>query len=263
MKLIHDPSTHRLGRLRRTPDPRDLKLAHYLRPELLPPIPTNRDWGSKIGAGSWGMLGNDQYGDCTCAAVGHAVMAWTANTSKIFIPTTQQVLSLYTTVTGEEGAAFDPTTGQNDNGCVIADVLKEWRTNGFVGHQLGAYAYVKPRRFDLVRAAIDLFGVVDIGIDLPIDAQTQDVWSVSDMSLQGNAAPGSWGGHSITLTGFSPHVAIGETWGQKKYMTWAWLYYYCTEVWALLSPDWVNGTQKAPSGFYQSQLQEDLAELTS
>lgn len=264
-KLVHDPKLYRLGKRRPKPkaDPRDLKLAHYLRPELLPPSPKNVDWGKKVGSSNWLMLGNDQYGDCTCAAVAHAVMGFTVNTGKMFVPTTAQVLSLYTTVTGEEGAAFNPITGVNDNGCFVADVLKEWQKHGFVGHDLGAYASVKPTRFDLVRAAISLFGAVDIGIALPIAAQYQEVWHVTDPQLRGDAAPGSWGGHSVILTGYSPKTVTCVTWGQTKYITWNWLRYYCDEIWALLSPDWVNGKIPAPSGFNQEQLHADLAEVSA
>lgn len=258
--------TRRLGKLPRRPDPRDLKLAHYLRPELLPPIPTYRDWGTKIGKSGWGMMSNSHYGDCTCAAVGHAVQAFTVNTTGTpFTASDAQVLALYSTVTGEEGAAFNAGPPPvNDNGCIIRDVLNEWRTNGFVGHQLGAYAYINPRRFDMIRAAIDLFGAVNIGIALPISAQTQfPVWTVTDPTLQGNAAPGSWGGHSVILTAYSPKTVTCVTWGLEMYITWAWLYYYCDEAWALLSPDWVSGNKPAPNGFNLAQLQEDLSEVTA
>ena len=67
-------------------------------PGLAPPPPT-QDWGSKVGAG-WGMMGNDKVGDCTCAAAGHLVMDWTANTGKEVVPSSQQIVAAYSAITG-------------------------------------------------------------------------------------------------------------------------------------------------------------------
>jgi hypothetical protein len=72
-------------------DPRTLLMAKYVLPGLPPPPPT-QDWGSKVGA-NWGMMGNDKIGDCTCAAAGHLVMDWTANTGKEVAPSVQQIVA--------------------------------------------------------------------------------------------------------------------------------------------------------------------------
>ena len=45
-------------------------------------------------------------------------------------------------------------------------------------------------------------------------------------------------------------------------MTWGFLDAYCDEAWAILSPDWFNVKQKAPSGFDLAALQKDLEEIT-
>src|SRR5215831_17287905 len=77
------PASHHLGRPVRlgkaTPrhDHRTLRLARYL-PTSLPPPPASCDWSTKDSP-AWGMMDNDTLGDCTCAAMGHAIQVWTAS----------------------------------------------------------------------------------------------------------------------------------------------------------------------------------------
>jgi hypothetical protein len=254
--LIHDPRIAKLGKRPPKYDPREFKLSKYL---TLPHAPPYANWGKNIAPNGWGQMGNDRYGDCVCAAIGHAILEDTSDTGGPTIqPTTAQVLQLYSTVTGNEGAAFDPQTGANDNGCVIADALNEWRKNGFIGHKLGAFAAINPRNIANIKAAISLFGTVNVGLTMPVSAQSQSTWFVSQ---GGDAQPGSWGGHSIILLGYNKKILYGITWGQLQYMTWQWLAAYCDEAWALLSYDWVSGSAPAPSGFNLAQLKKDLADL--
>lgn len=256
---LHHPSVCKLGKRAPKRDPRLLKLSNYLRPDL-PKPPAAAHWSAR--AETLGLMGNDRYGDCTCAAVGHAIQMFTANTGAEVTISDADVLHLYTTVTGQEGAAFDPATGANDRGAMIEDALKEWRKNGVAGHQLGAYTGIDVTRLDDLRAAIAYLGVVDIGAALPLSAQSQMVWDVTDPALKGDAEPGSWGGHSIILTDYDDDGLICITWGQRKRMTWRWFSAYCDEAYALLSPDWVTGDSPAPSGFDLKQLQSDLAVLS-
>ena len=68
-------------------DPRTLLLASYVTPSL-PTPPASFDLTSKVHA--WGMMDNDQIGDCTCAAAGHLIMEWTANAGKKMITPERQ-----------------------------------------------------------------------------------------------------------------------------------------------------------------------------
>jgi len=71
-----DPRKLKLGKAAARHDPRTLLLASYVTPAL-PTPPAAFDLASKVK--SWGMMDNDQIGDCTCAAAGHLLMEWTAN----------------------------------------------------------------------------------------------------------------------------------------------------------------------------------------
>ena len=86
-----DPKKLKLGKQLARHDPRTLLLASYVTPAL-PTPPAQADLTTKVN--SWGMMENDQLGDCTCAAAGHLIMEWTANAGKkIVTPTDKQIVA--------------------------------------------------------------------------------------------------------------------------------------------------------------------------
>jgi len=66
-----DHAREKLGKKPARHDPRTLQMANYL---ALPAFPASRDWTNKAKP-AWGMMLNDQLGDCTCAAIGHIIQA--------------------------------------------------------------------------------------------------------------------------------------------------------------------------------------------
>ena len=64
----------KLGRLPTQHDARTLKLDRYLAPTT--DIPAMKNWG--VVSGDWGMMRNDQIGDCTIAAAAHIILLGTA-----------------------------------------------------------------------------------------------------------------------------------------------------------------------------------------
>src|ERR1035437_4319687 len=90
----------KLGKADPRRDQRTLKLASYL-PAVLPQIPASANFYSRARpTGNWGMMLNDQLGDCTCAAAGHMIEAWTANSGTQVIPADADILSAYAAITG-------------------------------------------------------------------------------------------------------------------------------------------------------------------
>lgn len=86
-----DPKKLKLGKQVARHDPRTLLLASYVTPTL-PTPPASFDLTARVS--SWGMMENDQIGDCTCAAAGHLLMEWTANAKKkMFTPTDKQIVA--------------------------------------------------------------------------------------------------------------------------------------------------------------------------
>ena len=83
----------RLGRLPSKNKPTQLRLAKYLTPRDLPEPPASMDLASAVA--SWPMYDNDDLGDCTCAAAGHMVEAWSAAVGGIVVPTGAAVQGFY------------------------------------------------------------------------------------------------------------------------------------------------------------------------
>ncbi len=70
-----DHSQMKLGKLPVKKDTRNLMFAKYLAsPDALPDIPDTYVWSKDMP--DWGMMKNDQIGDCTIAAGGHLIMSW-------------------------------------------------------------------------------------------------------------------------------------------------------------------------------------------
>jgi hypothetical protein len=253
-----DPRKLKLGKSVARHDPRTLLLASYVTPAL-PAPPASFDLTSKVK--SWGMMDNDQIGDCTCAAAGHLLMEWTANAgTKMFTPSDKQIVAAYSAITG-----YNPTTGANDNGANEIDVLNYWRQTGIAGHKIGAYVALEPTNHNHIMDSVYIFEGCYIGVQLPISSQAQvqnhQPWSVPPGGPTGDGKPGSWGGHAVPVVAYDTHGVTVVTWGALQSMTWSFWAAYCDEAYAILSPDYLDGKQQAPQGFSLQQLQADLADL--
>ena len=241
----------KLGRLPPRNDPRTLRLARYLTPDL-PPAPESVDYGAAVP--SWPMYRNDAIGDCTCAAAGHCIEAWTqASRGAAALVSDADVLAAYEAVSG-----YVPGIPASDTGAVELDVLRYWRSRGVGGHQIGAFASVDPGQVEQVKHAVHLFGGAYLGVALPVSAEGQVVWDVVDPSLSGPSRPGSWGGHAINVVAYDAGGLTVVTWGALRRMTWAFFGAYVDEAWALLSPDWLGADAHAPVGLDLEQLRADL-----
>ena len=254
-----DPRKLKLGKSVARHDPRTLLLASSLT-AALPTPPANFDLTAKVGT-SWGMMDNDQIGDCTCAAAGHLIMEWTANAGKKMITTTdKQIVAAYSAITG-----YNPVTGANDNGANEIDVLNYWRQTGIAGHKIGAYVALEPANHNHIMDSVYVFEGCYIGLQLPISAQAQtqnhQPWSVPPGGMTGDGKPGSWGGHAVPVVEYDARGVTVVTWGALQVMTWTFWEAYCDEAYAIISADYLNAKKFTEEGFNMQQLQEDLADL--
>jgi hypothetical protein len=252
-----DHSAMRLGKAPPRHDARTLRMARYLT-ATLPPAPPAVTYSDKLSA--IGMMLNDQLGDCTCAAMGHAVQVWTACNGAEVTVSDADVQAAYVGACGY--VPGDPST---DNGGVEIDVLNYFRQTGIGGHKIAAFVALDVKNREHVKLAVDLFGGAYIGVALPNSAKNQDVWSVAISGDQGDITPGSWGGHAIYVVDYDADGITVITWGQKKKATWAWWDVYCDEAYALISQqDWTNGViGLAPSGIDFAALQADLTAVSA
>jgi len=246
----------KLGKAVARHDPRALLLASYIAPSL-PTPPDSFDLTKKVA--SWGMMDNDQIGDCTCAAAGHLIMEWTANAGKKMVtPTDKQIVAAYSAVTG-----YNPVTGANDNGAQEVDVLNYWRQTGIAGHKIGAYVSLEPANHHHIMDSVYVFEGCYIGVQLPVSAKAQtqnhQPWSVPPGGSTGDGKPGSWGGHAIPVMAYDARGVTVVTWGALQSMTWSFWEAYC--AYAILSNDYLTGKKTTPQGFNLQQLRADLADL--
>lgn len=247
--------TRKLGKAAPRLDSRTFKLAKYL-PKIIPAPPPEVSWVTQVH--SWKMFLNDQLGDCVPAASGHCINQWTYYaTGKEAVITDQDVLTAYEVVGG-----YVPGNPATDNGTSMLDFLNYWRKTGVGGHKIQAFVSVDITRKDEIFSAIQLFGSVYLGIQLPVSAQGASSWTVPDGGAFGDGSPGSWGGHCIPLFAASPKTYTCVTWGQTLKMSHNFLLDYADEAYAVLSgQDWVGGAGVSPSLLNLAQLQADLAEL--
>jgi len=250
MKLGRGPVRH---------DRRTLRISRYL-VGTLPKLPAAFDLSKKVK--TWPMYGNDKLGDCTIAATGHMIQAWTAAAS-ILKTIAEHAVELAYWMTGNPPAKTGHPGGPTDDGRVELDVLTYWRNTGIGGHRIKAFASVTPRNHLHMRAGIFVLGGLYVGIALPLTAQTQTVWDVVGDGKTGASAPGSWGGHAIDIVGYDSDGLIGITWGAPIRITWAFVDAYFEEAYAIVSRDYLNAKGKTPLGLDVAQLQADAAAITA
>jgi len=201
------------------------------------------------------MYFNDQYGDCTCAAAAHMIQNWTANAGKEVSPANPDVLSFYEHF----------TTPSPENGCVMLSVLKYWRSNGLGNDKITAFAQVENKNVIQAQDAVNLFGSLYIGVELPDfavnSANMLDVpWIVPPQGPVGDAAPNPQNGHCIPAVAYDQRNLYVVTWGAVKSMSWQFYATYADEAFAVLSQDFLT-KGKVPAGFDLAELTADLAEI--
>jgi len=237
-----------------------LKFGRFLRGDAPPPPPEHGNWVKTGSPGIYRAMadieGNDQYGDCTCAAAAHMLAVFCSNTeSEWLIPVRSQTLAFYARVTNPP---FDPATGVNDNGADEVTVLNVWAKDGFYGGgwgKIAAWATVDAANAEEVRQAIYMFGNVYFGVPMP-DAWIHPFPSASGF-VWGNAGdPNPANGHAFPGYGYNAEGVFIDTWGMFGTVTWEALAKYCApsaggELYTVLSPDW---QAKAPNGLASAEL---------
>jgi hypothetical protein len=242
----------KLGKLPARPGAVKLKLATYL-PTVKPPT----SYGHQSLVSVWGMLGNDQYGDCVWAGAGHETMLWNREASNIVTFTDKSVLSDYSKVTGFN--PNDPNTDQGTDMQVAASYRKKTGVLDSQGnrHKVGAYVAISIGNVDELKAAMYLFSAVGLGIRFPKSAMTQfnngKAWTVvSSSPIEG--------GHYVPLVGYTSKYVNLITWGKVQKATWGFVKRYMDEGLVYLTTEMLSG-DKSIDGFNLSQLQADLSSL--
>jgi hypothetical protein len=246
----------RLGRKPRRLDNRTLKFGSYATPAL-PTPPSRVDWTRGFNI-NWGMMLNDNLGDCTEAAKGHATQVWTLCNGKMVTPPDSTILANY-----EANGGYVPGDSNTDQGEDELTTLTAWRKNASGLVPLSAFASIDPQTQLHVQQGIYLFGLAYIGFNVPQSAMDQnnagEIWDVVPND------GGIVGGHAVVVPMYDAKAGTLTciTWGMRQAMTWDFWKKYVDENYVLLSPAWLARNAVDPSGFNMAALQADLAAVTS
>jgi hypothetical protein len=236
-----------------------LKLADYIHTQLAaPPAAVSRPHpGFK-----WGMLANDQIGDCVIAMMLHSIEDFHLDAgTPVPAFTDQDAISLYSAITG-----YDPKDPSSDRGTNESDAMHFWRHSGLrtsdeVNHKIVATVAVDPSDLNQCRIAIDEFVALQIGIALPLTAQGQAEWTVVGDGKTGHSAPGSWGGHGIPYREYDADTFKCVTWGAELLLTVPFHEAYAQEAHVVVTREMLSKTGIGPSGVAWDELIADIRAL--
>ncbi len=191
------------------------------------------------------MDGNDTLGDCTCAAMAHAITTFRGLIKQKEIMAKAAVVKLYMHLTNGV-----------DSGLNELDVLNYWRQNAVDGDQILAFVKIDPKNHTHIQQAIQLFGGVYLGFQVQENAlqefDAHQPWTPGKLTNDG---------HAVYAIGYDANGVTVLTWGNTQKGTWAWWDECVDEAYAILPPEAKN-PDFAP-GFDLTQLQTDLNNVAS
>ena len=234
-------------------DYRTLRFKNYLKKGIAPP-PASVDVLARVYRSLkttdpsvlFPMDGNDTLGDCTIAALAHAITTYRALVGpKKAIMAKQDVIKLYMHLTGGV-----------DSGLNELDVLNYWRANAVDGDAIMAFVTIDPKNHTHVQQAIQLFGGVYIGFQVQ-----QNCIQEFDAHQPWTPGPLTTDGHAVFTVGYDQNEVNVLTWGNTQKATWAWWDECVDEAYAILPPEAAK-PGFAP-GFNIAQLKADLNGVAS
>lgn len=254
------PVTFKPGKKPAVYRPKDFRFTEYRNASTPVQIPSVFGHGNAFG--DWGMLGNDQWGDCVFAGSDHETMLLNQLAAggtpglNVVTFTSDNALGDYGAVTG-----FTPTDPNTDQGTDVGQALSYRLKTGVLDstgkrHKIAAYVSIEPGNLQHLIEALYIFEAVGIGINFPGSAMDQfnagQVWSV----VPGAAIDG---GHYVPLVGVP---AVGNlacvTWGKTQVLTDEFFSTYCDEAYGIISLEALQARSETNfAGFDWQQLIAD------
>jgi hypothetical protein len=191
------------------------------------------------------MDGNDTYGDCTIAALAHAITVYNGLISQNNIMALPDIVKLYMSLTGGIDSGLNELT-----------VLNYWQSNLVDGDQIIAFASIDPRNHTHVQQAIQLFGGVYLGFQVQQNC-------MNDFSNKVAWTPGTLttDGHAVYAVGYDANNVTVLTWGTTQQGTWAWWDECVDEAYVILPSE--AKSAGFSSAFNFDQLQADLNQVAN
>lgn len=244
-------------------------LGNVMNVGALPAAPNAWGYEYLVGQSAWGMMGNGPdtlngqpfsgAGCCVVATAGHFIKMWTANTGNPIAPTTDQVIGVYSALTG-----FNPATGENDTGLDEQTFLDYWKSTGIpctdsngntTVHKILGYASVDVSNILLLNQATWIFEGLFCGIQCPESAE-EDTSNWIEV-------PGSpiVGGHGVPRVGMGRDGGHFVSWGLSIPHDNQFLVSNLDEAYVVVSEDQLNLQGKNVPGFDQPTLLSMMAQV--
>ncbi len=196
----------------------------------------------------WGMLGNDQYGDCGVAGLEHGFMADATDTHETeTFPTDAQAVEYY----------LGFTDGQ-DTGVVLSKYLAHVRQAGYFGHTVSAYAPVAVHDVPTLQTAIAYYDFAYCGIAVT-EAMQEDFHDGQPWTLGSLLSPVK-GGHCVPLVGYDDQYLYAVTWGSVQAISYPAWHFMSEEAWAVITGELDHGDGR---GVNLAALTADLDKLAA
>lgn len=223
----------RLGKRKPDPSKPRLRLASLLT-GVPPQAPVAAEHFSQVN--DWGLYTNNEFGVCGPTSLANSrklVTKYLADTEEN--PALDAVYDLYRR---SGNPNFDPTSGNDDNGVILQDMLSQAVKGGLGGVKPLAFADVDHTNIDEMMTAIAIFGFLIIGVDLETAQQAQTNHALWDYSKSGE-----WGGHAILGGRYNnPDGTLSDrigviTWAQVVDMTHNFIDQQLDEAWVVIWPE--------------------------
>lgn len=216
---------------------------------------------SMVRGGRWGMLGNDDYGDCVWAGAAHEDMIFNAMGGNVVAYNAKDVLADYADCTG-----FDPAAPDTDNGTDMRVAASYRRKTGLLAadgsrQKIDGYLALKVGNIQQIEVSTYLFGACGLGVQLPSSAMDQ--FDSAEPWHRTSGRPTNEGGHYISHVGRnSANDMLVVTWGRLHAATDDWMATYMDEGIAYLDFSVLDKIKRlSPDGYDETALQSFFAKL--
>ena len=249
---------HRFGRAARTFNPGVPHLSALVAGKTLAAPPASVDYTAGM-PGDFGVMLNDNLGDCTCAAYYHARQVWTFKAkSKEATEPDRDVQQLYVQACGYNPKKPGPGPGGNEQK-VLTYLQQKGAPIGTMGQKrekIVAFVEVDPRNIDDVKRTINDCGVAYIGFPVPSNVSYDNrTWDYDP------AAPMTNEGHAVVLAGYNATGAVAISWGRIYTVTWNFVTKIVDEVYAIADKSWIKAGGQTPAGMTLKQLEAQMQSL--
>jgi hypothetical protein len=197
---------------------------------------------------SWGMLGNDQYGDCGVAGLEHGFMADAAVTGKTETPASDSQAVAY----------YLAYTGGQDSGVVLSEYLAHVRKTPYYGDKVTAYAPVAVHDVPTLQTAIDMYDFAYTGIT--VTSAMEDAFGAGKPWTATTARGQVEGGHCVPIVGYDDEFLYAVTWGALQKITYSAWHQISDEAWAVITGELASGDGR---GINLAALAADLDKLAA